>query len=256
MKLKLERPLAFFDLETTGVNVGTDRIVEISILKIMPDCKKETRTHRVNPEMPIPPAVSEVHGIKDEDVKDEPTFKELAPVLYLFLNDCDLAGYNSNKFDIPVLIEEFARADFEFDIADRNLIDVQNIFHKMEQRTLAAAYQFYCDKSLENAHSAEADTLATYEVLLSQLDKYDTLKNDMAFLDQFSRRSKHVDLMGRFAYGEKKEVLFNFGKHKGKAVTAVLTEEPGYFSWMMRGDFPADTKRVLKSIKQKMDAKK
>lgn len=253
MKLNLKKPIAFFDLETTGVNVGTDRIVEYSILKIHPNGKKETKTQRVNPEMPIPAAVSAVHGITNEDIKDEPTFKDLAPILYIFLNDCDLAGYNSNKFDVPVLIEEFKRAGFDFDISERSLVDVQNIFHKMEQRTLAAAYQFYCNKELEGAHSAEADNTATFEVLMAQLERYEELQNNVEFLDQFSRRSNHVDLMGRFAYNADKKVVFNFGKHKGKLVEEVLTQEPGYYSWMMKGDFPADTKQILTRIKKKMN---
>jgi DNA polymerase-3 subunit epsilon len=252
MKLNLNKPIAFFDLETTGVNVSTDRIVEYSILKIHPNGKKETKTQRVNPEMPIPESVSAVHGITNEDVKDEPTFKELAPVLYIFLNDCDLGGYNSNKFDVPLLIEEFGRAGFDFDISEKRLVDVQNIFHKMEQRTLAAAYKFYCDKELEDAHSAEADNTATYEVLLAQLDRYEELKNDVEFLDKFSRRSNHVDLMGRFAYNNEKKIVFNFGKHKGKIVEEVLKQEPGYYGWMMNGDFPADTKQIITRIRKKM----
>ena len=254
MKLDLKKPIAFFDLETTGVNVSTDRIVEYSIIKLHPNGKKESKTQRVNPEMPIPASVSAVHGITNEDVKDEPTFKELAPLLYIFLNDCDLAGFNSNKFDIPLLIEEFGRASFEFDVSDRSLVDVQNIFHKMEQRTLAAAYKFYCDKNLEDAHSAEADNTATYEVLLAQLERYSELQNDVKFLDSFSRRSNHVDLMGRFAYNDDKKIVFNFGKHKGKLVADVLTKEPGYYGWMMNGDFPADTKQIITKIKKGLNS--
>lgn len=253
MQLKLERPIAFFDLETTGTNTSADRIVEYSILKINPNGKQETRTERLNPEMPIPPEVTAVHGISNEDVANAPTFKEVAPLLMLFLKDCDLAGYNSNKFDIPLLIEEFTRADLDFDISDRRLVDVQNIFHKMEQRTLAAAYRFYCEKNLDDAHSAEADNLATYEVLLAQLNKYEELENDIDFLAQFSRRFNHVDLMGRFAYNAQKDICFNFGKHKGKRVKDVLLKEPGYYGWMMQGEFPADTKKILKKVKTELD---
>jgi DNA polymerase-3 subunit epsilon len=249
MKLKLERPIAFFDLETTGVSFGQDRIVEIAILKVFPDGKKETTTYRVNPTIPIPPQSSEIHGIYDEDIKDAPTFADLAAKLYIYLHDCDLAGYNSNKFDIPVLVDEFQRADYDFDITEKRLVDVQNIFHKMEPRTLSAAYTFYCDKDLENAHSAEADITATYEVLLAQLDKYSEIKNDVSFLDQFTRRHNHVDLAGRFAYNEKKEVVFNFGKHKGKLVTDILSQEPGYYAWMMKGDFAPDTKKILTKLR-------
>lgn len=252
MQLKLERPIAFFDLETTGITIGTDRIVEIAILKVTPDGKKEMRTHRVNPEMPIPAEVTAIHGISDEDVANEPTFSELAPVLFLFLRDCDLAGYNSNKFDIPMLVEEFYRVDLEFDVLSRKWVDVQNIFHKMEQRTLAAAYQFYCGKSLENAHSAAADIEATYEVLLAQLERYSDLKNDVDFLHDFSRRGNHADLAGRFAYNGKKQIVFNFGKHKGRLVTDVLQQEPSYYGWMMNGDFAQSTKAVLKHIKHSM----
>lgn len=249
MNLKLERPIAFFDLETTGVTVGQDRVVEIAILKVFPDGKKETKTYRVNPTIPIPQQSSEIHGIYDEDIKDAPTFADLAAKLYIYLHDCDLAGYNSNKFDIPVLVDEFQRANYDFDITEKKLVDVQNIFHKMEPRTLTAAYKFYCDKDLENAHSAEADITATYEVLLAQLDKYNEVKNDVSFLDQFTRRHNHVDLGGRFAFNEKKEVVFNFGKHKGKLVTDILTQEPGYYAWMMKGDFAPDTKKILTKLR-------
>jgi DNA polymerase-3 subunit epsilon len=252
MNLKLERPLAFFDLETTGVTVGADRIVEISILKVFPDGKKDVKTHRVNPEMQIPEHVSEIHGIYNQDVANEPTFEQLAPNLYLFLNDCDLAGFNSNKFDIPVLVEEFYRVGYDFDVMSRKWVDVQNIFHKMEQRTLVAAYKFYCDKDLTGAHSAEADIKATYEVLLAQLERYDELENNVDFLHEFSRRGNHADLTGRLAYNEQKEIVFNFGKHKGKLVVDVLSQEPSYYSWMMKGDFSQTTKAVLKRIKLSM----
>lgn len=252
MQLKLNRPIAFFDLETTGVSVGADRIVEIAILKVHPDGKEEIKSYRVNPEMPIPAQVTEIHGISDVDVANEPTFKDLAPNLYLFLNNCDLAGFNSNKFDIPMLVEEFYRVGYEFDVMNRKWVDVQNIFHKMEQRTLVAAYKFYCQKELENAHSATADIKATYEVLLAQLERYADLKNDVEFLHEFSRRGNHADLAGRFGYDEQKEVIFNFGKHKGKRVKDVLREEPSYYAWMMKGDFAQTTKSLLKQIKHSM----
>lgn len=252
MQLKLNRPIAFFDLETTGVTVGADRIVEIAILKVHPDGKEEIKSYRVNPEMPIPAQVTEIHGLSDADVANEPTFKDLAPNLYLFLNNCDLAGFNSNKFDIPMLVEEFYRVGYEFDVMNRKWVDVQNIFHKMEQRTLVAAYKFYCQKELENAHSATADIKATYEVLLAQLERYADLKNDVEFLHEFSRRGNHADLAGRFGYDEQKEVIFNFGKHKGKRVKDVLREEPSYYAWMMKGDFAQTTKSLLKQIKHSM----
>jgi len=252
-KLNLEKPVAFFDLETTGVAVGKDRIVEISILKVHPNGKEESKTYKVNPEMPIPEETTKIHGISNEDVKGAPTFKDIAPEVMLFLKDCDLAGYNSNKFDVPVLVEEFYRVGFDFDLDNRNLIDVQNIFHKMEQRTLVAAYKFYCEKNLEDAHSAEADNLATYEVFKAQLSRYAELKNDMGFLGEFSKRGNWADLMGRFAYNNKKEVVFNFGKHKNKPVKSVLRSEPSYYAWMMKGDFPQSTKKVLKKEKIALD---
>lgn len=253
MNLSLDRPLAFFDLETTGVNVGSDRIVEIAILKLWPNGKKEEKRHLVNPQMPIPEETSNIHGIWDKDVENEPTFEDLAPALFLFFKDCDLGGFNSNKFDVPLLVEEFYRAGLDFDLTDRRLIDVQNIFHKMEQRTLAAAYKFYCDKSLDDAHSADADTMATYEVFLAQLDRYDTLKNDIEFLHEFSKRGNFADLMGRLAYNKKKEIVFNFGKHRNKLVKDVFRSEPSYYNWMMKGDFPQSTKTILKKIKLELD---
>lgn len=262
MELNLKRPIAFLDLETTGIRVATDRIVELSIVKIHPNGKKEIKTRRVNPEIPIPPETSAIHGIYDEDVKEEPTFKMLAKSLYEFLNNCDLAGYNSNKFDIPLLVEEFLRADIDFEVDNRNLIDVQNIFHKMEQRTLVAAYKFYCDKDLENAHSAEADTLATYEVLKAQLDRYEGVEfkdkqgnvskpvvNDMSALADFTDAKKSVDMVGFIVYNDKQEPIINFGKHKGKRVSDVFKKEPSYYDWMMNGDFPRSTKRVITKLK-------
>lgn len=250
MKLKLEKPIAFIDLETTGIDVAKDRIVEIAILKIRPDGQKDMKVRRVNPEMPIPKESSAIHGITDEDVKDAPTFSSLAKSLFIMLTDCDLAGYNSNRFDIPLLAEEFLRAGVQFNVRERRLIDVQNIFFKMEKRTLEAAYQFYCDKPLANAHSAEADITATYEILEAQLDRYESLENDMNFLSAFSKQQNFADLMGRFSYNKSNEVVFNFGKHKGKKVADVLRQEPGYYGWMMNGDFPLYTKQLLKEIKE------
>lgn len=252
MQLKLSRPIAFFDLETTGINIATDRIVEISIMMIQPDGSSEIKTQRVNPTIPIPAVTSEIHGIFDDDVKDEPTFSELADSLYDFLSDCDLAGYNSNRFDLPLLVEEFLREGIEFSVENRRLIDVQRIFHQMEKRDLTAAYRFYCDKELVNAHSAEADTTATYEILEAQLSRYEELKNDMDFLHQFSSQSKFVDFAGRFIYDKNGIERFNFGKHKGKTVEEVLTNEPSYYNWMMKGDFPLYTKKVLQKIKEQL----
>jgi len=249
MKLQLKRPIVFFDLETTGTDVAKDRIVEISILKLHPDGKKEVKTRRVNPEMPIPAGSSEIHGIYDEDVKDEPTFAALAKSLAQFIGNSDLAGYNSNKFDVPLLMEEFLRVDVDFDLESRKLVDVQNIFHKMEQRTLVAAYKFYCGKDLVNAHSAEADIKATYEVLESQIERYEELENDVDFLADFSKRNDTADLMGRIVFNEEGVEVFNFGKHKGKPVTEVLEKEPSYYDWMMKGDFPLYTKKILTGIK-------
>jgi DNA polymerase-3 subunit epsilon len=245
MKLTLERPLAFFDIESTGVTVGQYRIVEIGILKALPNGKTEFKEFRVNPQMPIPPHVSAIHGITDDMVKDKPSFADIAPNLYIYLNDCDLGGYNSNKFDVPMLVDEFQRAGYEFDVTERSLIDVQNIFHKKEPRTLVAAYKFYCGKDLENAHSAEADIRATYEVLLAQLEKYADLKGDVHFLNDYTRRHGHIDLGGRFAKNEAGVAVFNFGKHKGKPITEVLAAEPSYYGWMMNGNFAPDTKTVL-----------
>jgi len=249
MKLNLNKPIVFFDLETTGVDVAKDRIVEISIMKLHPDGEKEIKTRRVNPEMPIPEESSKIHGIYDADVKDEPTFKALAKSLAQFIGNSDLAGYNSNKFDVPLLVEEFLRVGVDFDITNRKLVDVQNIFHKMEQRTLVAAYKFYCGKELQDAHSAEADNLATYEVLESQIERYDELKNDIDFLAEFSSRSNNADLMGRIVFNEEGEEVFNFGKHRGKPVSQILEQEPSYYNWIMDGNFPLYTKKVLTAIK-------
>lgn len=249
MNLILKRSLAFIDLETTGVNVSTDRIVELSVLKISPNGKEEWMSTRVNPEMPIPAKTTAIHGIKDEDVANSPIFKEVAKNLALFLEGCDLAGYNAIKFDIPVLAEEFLRVNIDFDFTKRRYIDVQVIFHKKEQRTLTAAYQFYCKKDLEGAHGSKADTAATFEVLKSQLDRYKDLENDVEKLADFSSFNTNVDFAGRIILDENGVEVFNFGKHKGKPVEKVFNEEPAYYSWMMNGDFPLYTKKVLTEIK-------
>lgn len=249
MQLNLTKPICFFDLETTGVNITNDRIVEISILKVYPDGKEESYTRLVNPTIPIPPEVTKVHGISDKDVADKPTFKELAKEIHNLIKDSDLGGFNSNRFDIPLLAEEMLRADIDFDMKNRMSIDVQTIFHKMEQRTLVAAYKFYCDKNLEDAHSAEADTLATYEVLKAQVAKYDELENNTKFLAEFSSRKKFADFAGFLIYNKEGEECFSFGKHKGKRVVDILETEPGYFGWLLNADFPLYTKKVLTSIK-------
>ncbi|EMQ95428.1 DNA Pol III Epsilon Chain [Xanthomarina gelatinilytica] len=249
MQLNLTKPICFFDLETTGVNITNDRIVEISILKVYPDGKEERYTRLVNPTIPIPPEVTKVHGISDKDVADKPTFKELAKEIHNLIKDSDLGGFNSNRFDIPLLAEEMLRADIDFDMKNRQSIDVQTIFHKMEQRTLVAAYKFYCDKNLEDAHSAEADTLATYEVLKAQVAKYDELENNTKFLAEFSSRKKFADFAGFLIYNKEGEECFSFGKHKGKRVVDILETEPGYFGWLLNADFPLYTKKVLTSIK-------
>lgn len=249
MQLNLKNPLVFFDLETTGINIVKDRIVEISYMKIYPNGKELTKTRRVNPEMPIPPESTAIHGITDEDVKNCPTFKEIAKILASEIEGCDLAGYNSNRFDIPLLAEEFLRAGVDIDFSKRKFVDVQTIFHKMEQRTLSAAYKFYCDKNLENAHTAEADTLATYEVLKAQLDRYPELQNDIKFLSQYSSYTNNVDFAGRMVYNDKGQEVINFGKYKGKLVEEVLKTDPSYYAWVMNSEFPLNTKKVLTEIK-------
>jgi DNA polymerase-3 subunit epsilon len=269
MKLNLKRPLAFFDLEATGTNVATDRIVEISIIKLHPVGTEEVKTWRVHPGMPIPLESSLIHGIYDEHILDQPKFHELAQEIAEFMNDCDLAGYNSNKFDIPMLAEEFLRSGVAFDLNNRHFVDVQNVFHQMEQRTLRAAYQFYCNKQIINAHSAEADTRATMEVLLAQIEKYaDTewedkkgnktvpIVNDIEALHQFTNLNRPVDFAGRMAYNDQGEEVFNFGKHKGKKVEDIFTAEPSYYAWMMQGDFPLYTKRKLEEIYSRWNAKR
>jgi DNA polymerase-3 subunit epsilon len=250
MKLNLTRPLAFFDLETTGTQVAEDRIVEISILKVHPDGREEVRTHLVNPTVPIPKGATEVHGITDDKVANAPTFAQLAAELKQFLSDCDLGGFNSNRFDIPLLVEEFYRAGVEFEMKGRRTVDAQVIFHRMEERTLGAAMKFYCGRELEGAHSAEADIRATYEVLKAQLDRYSELRNDVAELHEFSSRgNKFVDFAGHVVRDAEGTEVFNFGKHKGRAVAEVFAKEPSYYAWMMDSQFPHYTKKVITEIR-------
>ncbi len=262
MKLNFTRALAFFDIEATGTNVVTDRIVEISVLKLLPDGETKSKTVRVNPEIPISEEAIAVHGITDEDVEDCPAFKVIAGDLYAFLENCDLAGYNSNKYDIPMLVEEFLRAGIEFNLKNRRFVDVQNIFHKMEQRTLKAAYKFYCKKQLVNAHSAEADVNATYEILQAQIERYKDAEyedndgkishpvvNDIQALHDFTYNIRNVDLVGHIVYDNNNTEVFNFGKHRGKSVEDVFNAEPQYYDWMIKGDFPVSTKKVITAIK-------
>lgn len=254
MKLQLKRPLAVFDLEATGLDVTNDRIVEIAILRVDTDGSTHEYTRRVNPQVPIPEEVSLIHGIYDKDVENEKTFPELASEIEAFLGDADLAGYNSNKFDIPLLAEEFLRAGSTFDISARKLVDVQNIFHKMEQRTLVAAYAFYCQKELTNAHQAMTDVVATWEVLQAQLEKYDNIEGNVEFLADFTRSGNFdlLDFAGRIAVNEKGEAVYNFGKHKGKTIREVSQMEPGYYGWMLDANFPLYTKQVLKKEMEKI----
>lgn len=249
MELNLKNPLIFFDLETTGINITKDKIVEISYIKIYPNGKKETKTLRINPGVPIPPESTAIHHITDEDVADAPTFKEVARELANTFEGCDIAGFNSNRFDLPLLSQEFLNAGVDVDFSRRKFIDVQTIYHKMEQRNLSAAYKFYCGKDLNDAHSALADTAATYEVLKAQLDKYPSLENSVDFLSSFSTQNKNVDLAGRIIYNDKGVEVFNFGKYKGRSVEDVLQHDTGYYGWMMNGDFPLNTKQVLTRIK-------
>lgn len=256
MNLNLTKPIVFFDLETTGVNIATDRIVEISILKVFPNGNKESKTWLVNPEMEIPKESSEIHGITNEQVVTEPTFKELAKKVNEMVAGCDLAGFNSNRFDIPLLAEELMRAGIDFDMKNRKAIDVQVIFHKKEQRTLGAGYQFYCGKELEGAHGAEADTNATYEILLAQLDKYPDLENSVDALSEFSTHGERADFAGFILMNDEKQEIFSFGKHKGRTVEEVFIENPGYNNWIQNADFPLYTKKVLREIKERMSAPK
>ncbi|MGL4518968.1 MAG: exonuclease domain-containing protein [Phocaeicola sp.] len=250
MNLKLKNPIVFFDLETTGININTDRIVEIGYLKIYPNGNEESKNMRINPEMAIPAQASAVHGIYDADVANSPTFKDVAKEIARDLEGCDLAGFNSNRFDIPVLAEEFLRAGVDIDMMKRKFVDVQVIYHKLEQRTLSAAYKFYCGKDLTDAHSAEADTRATYEVLKGQLDMYpEVLENDVNFLADYSSFNKNVDFAGRIVYNEEGVEVFNFGKYKGVSVSEVLQKDSGYYGWMLNGDFTLNTKNVLTKIR-------
>ncbi|NAW50534.1 3'-5' exonuclease [Elizabethkingia argentiflava] len=251
MNLKLHKPLCIFDLETTGINISKDRIVEICILKVFPDASRESKTWLINPEMPIPKESSDIHGITDEMVADKPRLKDIAPKIIDMIKDSDLAGFNSNRFDIPLLAEELLRAGFDFDLSKHRPIDVQTIFHKMEPRNLSAAYQFYCGKSLEHAHSAEADTLATFEVLDAQVGKYESLGNHTQALSDFSFHKKNADLAGFITYNENEEKIFSFGKYKGKKVLEVFSKDPGYFGWIQNADFPLYTKKILTAIKLK-----
>lgn len=261
MQLNLKKPLLFFDIESTGLDIATDRIVEISIVKVSPvpgePNKVEVKTRRVNPGMHIPEEAQAVHGISDEDVANEPQFRQIAKSLAQFMQGCDIAGFNSNKYDIPLLNEEFLRAGVDFDFRKRNLVDVQNIYHKKERRTLKAAYKYYCGENLDNAHSAEADTMATYKVLEAQLDRYandeeEPLTNDVAALAEYSTLTRNVDYAGRMVYNEDGEPVFNFGKYKDRLVKEVLAKDPSYYSWIMNGEFTLDTKHQLSQIKISM----
>ena len=249
MKLKLTKPLCFFDLETTGTDVSKDRIIEIAIIKVNTDGSRESLEIRLNPGIPIPPESTLIHGITDEMVANEPKFKDKARNIYNFLKGCDLAGFNSDRFDIPLLVEELLRADLDFDFKNTKTIDVQNIFHKMEERTLSAALKFYCDKELTDAHTAIADAKATLDVLLAQLDRYSELEPNVDFLNDFSTRKKTADFAGFLIYNKDDEICFGFGKHKGKKVNEILKEEPGYFGWILNADFPRYTKKILTEIK-------
>ena len=253
MKLNLKRPMVFFDLETTGTDITSDRIVEISMVKVMPNGEEIVKTRRINPEMPIPAEATAVHHISDDDVRNEPTFRQVAKSLREFVQGCDFCGFNSNRFDLPLLAEEFLRVGVDVDFFRRaQYIDVQNIFHKKEERTLVAAYRFYCGKELEAAHSAAADTMATYEVLCSQLDRYNDLENSVDSLSEFSSRGKTADFAGRIGYNDKGEEVFNFGKYRDQSVEAIFRKEPSYYTWIMEGDFPAYTKKIFTEIKLRM----
>lgn len=252
MKLNLKNPIIFFDLETTGLDIANDRIIEIAYIKVYPNGNEESFTYRINPERPIPAESTAVHGITDEDVKDCPTFKQMASKIAADFKGCDLAGYNSARFDLPMLAEEFLRADVDIDLSTRKMIDVQTIFHKKEQRTLSAAYKFYCQQDLVDAHAAMADTKATYEILQSQLDRYPDLQNDMAFLADYTCTSKNVDFAGRIVYNDKGVEVINFGKYKGQPVVDVLKNDPGYYGWILQADFPLTTKQAFTRLRLKI----
>lgn len=247
--LKLHKPLCFFDLETTGINVGKDRIVEISVLKVFPNGNKESKTLRVNPGIPIPGEAIAVHGISNEDVAHEPFFKEIAPQIWEMMKDSDIGGYNSNRFDVPLLAEEFLRNGFDFDLEKHRLVDVQVIFFKKEPRDLSAAYQFYCGKTMENAHSAAADVEATYEIFKAQIQRYEDLENDIKFLSEYTSQRKTADLAGMIGIDDKGNEIFNFGKYKGQSVNEVFAKDIGYYGWIQNADFPLYTKKVLTKIK-------
>jgi DNA polymerase-3 subunit epsilon len=265
MLIKLNKPIIFIDLEATGLNIATDRIVEISLIKLNIDNSIEKKTQRINPQIAIPEQVSKIHGIYDNDIKACQTFKEAAPDLLRFIGNADFAGYNSNKFDIPLLVEEFLRAEFDFDISGRKFVDVQNIFHFMEPRNLSAAYKFYCNKPLQNAHSAEADAFATFEIFKAQLERYEGVEcedekgmkytpvvNDITKLSELAHKTKNVDLAGRIIFNDKGQEVFAFGKHKDKPVVEIFAKEPSYYNWMMQGDFPLYTKKIITQIRLKM----
>ncbi len=249
MSLSLNRPIVFFDIESTGLHVTKDRIVELALLKVFPDLSQESLTFRINPGIPIAPEATAVHGISNEDVVFEPRFEQLAPRIFEFIEACDLGGFNALRFDIPMLMEEFLRVGMDIGIESREVIDVQVIFHKMEERTLSAAYRFYCNKNLEDAHSAKADTLATWEVFKAQTERYASLPESIAEIAKFTGNDKRVDLEGRLVKNDKGEIVFNFGKHRGKPVAEVFSREPGYYNWMMEGDFPAYTKKIITQIR-------
>lgn len=255
MKLNLKKPIIFFDLETTGLNLTHDRIVELSLIKVMPSGEEIKRTRRFNPEMPIPPESTAVHHITDEDVKNEPTFRQLAKSLAQIFIGSDIAGFNSNRFDIPMLDQEFQRANVDIDLSKARFVDVQTIFHKKEPRNLIAAYKFYCGKDLEGAHSADSDTEATYQVLMAQLDRYEDLPNDIEKLSEFSSQNRNVDYMGRLIYDESKREVVNFGKYKGRLAEEVLRTDPSYYDWIMKGDFTKNTKDAFTKIKLRIGSK-
>ncbi len=256
MKLNLKKPIVFFDLETTGVSAIHDRIIMLGYIKVYPNGNEEAKTIYINPERHIPEETTAIHHITDDDVKDCPTFKQIAANLAATFEGCDFAGFNSNHFDVPMLVEEMLRAGVNFDISKSKLIDVQNIYHKLEPRTLSAAYKYYCHKDLDGAHSAENDTMATYEVMKAQLDKYpEILKNDVDFLADFSKMNNNVDLAGRIVYNDQNVPVFNFGKYKGTPVEEVLTKDPGYYGWILQGDFPQNTKQVLTRLRFKFNGK-